>query len=235
MSTDHAYFAEWDAAYVLGALSSADRRAFEEHLDSCDRCARAIAEIAPALGLLSRVDASRAEQMLEDPVLDETRPIEMAGRASLLARAARDRRRRRTRWTAALAAAAAIVVAVAVALTGVLAPARTDVLAADLVAADDLPIAASVELASVEWGTRIELECTYDGAGRADASGGVPYVLVVTDRSGTETTVSTWRALPGETARLSAATALDVDEIATVDIRLVDGDRVLMSAEFAGG
>ena len=32
MNPDHAHFAEWDAAYVVGALSSAERRQFEEHL-----------------------------------------------------------------------------------------------------------------------------------------------------------------------------------------------------------
>ena len=46
MSDDHARFAEWDAAYVIGALSPADRREFEAHLDSCERCMRAVAEIA---------------------------------------------------------------------------------------------------------------------------------------------------------------------------------------------
>jgi hypothetical protein len=40
--------------------------------------------------------------------------------------------------------------------------------------------------------------------------------------------VSTWRALPGKTARLSAGTALDVSEIAAVEIRSVESGRVLM-------
>lgn len=35
MNADHAQFAEWDAAYVLGALNSADRRLFEAHLEDC--------------------------------------------------------------------------------------------------------------------------------------------------------------------------------------------------------
>ena len=36
MNPDHARFAEWDSAYVLGALSPAERREYEEHLETCD-------------------------------------------------------------------------------------------------------------------------------------------------------------------------------------------------------
>ena len=31
-------YREWDAAYVLGALSPRDRRAFEQHLATCPAC-----------------------------------------------------------------------------------------------------------------------------------------------------------------------------------------------------
>lgn len=34
---DH-HYAMWDAAYVLGALSAADRREFEAHLAGCPEC-----------------------------------------------------------------------------------------------------------------------------------------------------------------------------------------------------
>jgi anti-sigma factor RsiW len=45
-------FREWDAAYVLGALSVDDRRDFERHLQTCPHCARAVAEVAGMPGLL---------------------------------------------------------------------------------------------------------------------------------------------------------------------------------------
>ena len=54
MSSDHAAFADWDGAYVLGALTPADRRAYEEHLDGCVRCRAAIGELASIPGLLAR-------------------------------------------------------------------------------------------------------------------------------------------------------------------------------------
>ena len=44
MTTDE--FALYDAAYVLGALSPADRREFEAHLQGCPACASAVSELA---------------------------------------------------------------------------------------------------------------------------------------------------------------------------------------------
>jgi anti-sigma factor RsiW len=229
MTADHADFADWDAAYLLGALSAADRRAFEEHLESCDRCVRSVAEVAPTLGLLARVDPERAQSLQGGEAPGERPPVGTGARAALLARAAHEARRRRRRWTGALAAAAAIVVAVAVAVSAMLPPAGGR--AVELAAVVDAPLVASVELASAAWGTRIQLECSYGGGGGADAQEGLPYTLVVRDRDGNASEVSSWRAAPGATARLTAATALDVDEIEAVEIRMESSGEVLMRAE----
>ena len=53
-------FREWDAAYVLGSLDSTDRRAFEDHLRTCDSCHAAVAELAGMPGLLRMVPADEA-------------------------------------------------------------------------------------------------------------------------------------------------------------------------------
>lgn len=230
MSAEHADFADWDAAYLLGALSPADRRAFEEHLESCERCVRAAAEVAPTLGLLARVDPARARSLQGDGPSDEREPASDGGRAELIARAAHESRRRRGWWTGALAAAAVLLIAVAVGVGMAIAP-PDEGRAVELRAVVDAPLAATVELASVAWGTRMELECTYGGQPDADASAGVPYALVVIDRDGRASEASSWRAAPGATARLSAATALDLDEIAAVEIRMESSGDVLMRAE----
>src|SRR5689334_12737371 len=41
----------WDAAYVLGSLSSAERREFENHMSACPSCRAAVSELSgmPAL------------------------------------------------------------------------------------------------------------------------------------------------------------------------------------------
>ena len=59
--SDHAdSFSLWDAAYVLGALSPAERREFEEHLAGCARCQRSVAELAGLPGLLAQVSPEDA-------------------------------------------------------------------------------------------------------------------------------------------------------------------------------
>ena len=79
--------------------------------------------------------------------------------------------------------------------------------------------------------TALELACSYEGDADPATPGGLPYVLVLTDRAGRLSEVSSWRAAPGQTARLAAATALPRDEIAAIEIRLDDGGTVVMRAE----
>jgi hypothetical protein len=67
LEREHEAFAEWDAAYVLGALAPVDRRAYEDHLAGCERCRAAVAELAPLPGLLAR--AARPD--LDDEAHDE--------------------------------------------------------------------------------------------------------------------------------------------------------------------
>lgn len=224
MSTAHARFAEWDAAYVIGALSPSDRRDFEDHLAECDECRRAVADLLPTVGLLSRVTAERATSIHDDPaIVGEADAVARAGLASLARRRARRRRGIRIGLVAAgVLAVAAIAVPVALAVTDASAPgyALEDVA--------DAPLEASVRLTPAAWGTRIDLQCGYTTPPGDTPIGGWPYALDVVDASGTATTVSTWRAVPGSTAQVSAGTALDEDEIAAIEIRTVDGDRVLM-------
>jgi hypothetical protein len=54
MST-HEDYADWDAAYVLGALPVAERREFETHLAGCAACRAAVAELAGMPGLLAQL------------------------------------------------------------------------------------------------------------------------------------------------------------------------------------
>lgn len=49
-------YAIWDAAYVLGSLSAADRREFETHLTHCLACRQAVDELAGIPALLNELD-----------------------------------------------------------------------------------------------------------------------------------------------------------------------------------
>src|ERR1700730_2998309 len=64
MGEDHRY-AMWDAAYVLGSLSAADRREFEQHMAQCPACREAVAELSGMPGLLSQPDSADAATISE--------------------------------------------------------------------------------------------------------------------------------------------------------------------------
>ncbi len=136
-------------------------------------------------------------------------------------------RRRRMRVVAFVAAAVLLIAAVAVpfAVSSFVRPAAESFALQSVV---EIPLEASVRLTSVDWGTRIELDCRYPAAPDADPDASWTYALAVVDAAGETSTVSTWRAGPGSTARLSAGTALAVDDISSVEIRSMSGT-VLMS------
>jgi hypothetical protein len=227
--------ADRDGSYVLGALSPAERRAFEQHLAGCKECARNVRELAGLPGLLARVDRT----VLEDPDVVEPVPD------TLLPGLVRDVRRagrRRTLVTAGLAAAAAVVVAgVPLAVSGVLdgspsAPvpsASASPVAQPMVPLGGAPVRASLAFASVTWGTRLDLTCTYAPGGEEHyhLPHRVTYALVVRTRDGHTEQVGTWRSLEGRTMRLTAGTSAPRNQIASVEVRTTEGRPVL---ELAG-
>ena len=242
MSPDHAVYAEWDAAYVLGALTATDRRAFEAHLEECERCRLAVAELASLPGLLAvarpLVDgpggASGAPGALGMPGLPGTLglpdaaaepPIDLFERVQ----AREDHRRRTVRRRIALsvvgaAAAVALAIGIPAALTGPATEATTVTLAAVV----DTSLTASVALEQVAWGTSISMECDYPAGGLYSGTAGQnTYSLVVTDDAGHASQVSTWTAVPGKTIHLDAASAVALDHIASIEIRSAAGDTIL--------
>ncbi|WP_309066571.1 anti-sigma factor family protein [Microbacterium sp.] len=226
MTDDHARFAQWDAAYVLGALSAADRVRYEAHLAQCDRCRTAIAELAPIPGLLSRVPADRLDEAAA-PVGAAPDP---ARRADIIRIGrARARRSRRMRRIAALGVAAAVIAAVLIVpVMRSLSPDDSLTVALEPVA--DRPLSASVRLEDVAWGTRIDMTCRYEDAADAPADGWT-YLLVVVGEDGSETTLSSWRAFPESTATVSAGTALRADEIDRLEVRAARTGDVLLSGD----
>lgn len=229
MTADHDRFADWDAAYLLGALSAADRALYESHLAECERCRAAVAEVAPTLGLLARVDPVRAESLLPSAADDADGPGAGHRARVVSLGAARARALRRRRRLVAFAATAAIVAAaVAIPLGYSLLRPAGQAVALEPIA--DLPLAASVALTDVAWGTRIDMSCDYGEMPDAPDVGWA-YALVVVDETGAESILSTWQAHPGSTARLSAGTALAAADIEAVEIRAVASGDVLMRTD----
>ena len=229
-------FTHDDAAYVLGALSPAERLDFEKHLPECDTCTRSVGELAGLPSLLGRVEASALDQ----PPVDEPVPGSIL---PALSRAVRRARRRRTLAAAGLAAAvAAGIVVVVVTQAGdedgsapsVAGPnsVPSGVVPLTMEAVGDVPVQASITLEQVTWGTRLDLTCTYDTDSVAyELPPAVDYTLFVLTRNGRKEQVGSWRSVDGKTMQLSAATAASTENIAAVEVRARDGRRVLLKVD----
>ena len=228
-------FAHHDGSYVLGALSPAERRSYEQHLSTCAECAQSVRELAGLPGLLSRVDSSALETPPPRQAVPETLLPTLVDHV-------RRTRRRRAFLTAGIAAAAVAVVTVGtLAATGAFDDESTKSVSThgptmipsgpelqSMQPIGSVPVRASVVLESVSWGTRIDMACTYvsDG-GDYEPATEATYVLVIRTRDGRSEPVGTWRAQSGTTTRLSAATAADVDQISSVEVQTEMGQPVL--------
>ena len=220
------FFLDYDAAYVMGALDPPDRRAYEEHLATCARCSAAVSELAGMPGLLAQVPT---QQMLAPREPPEPLPDTLLPRLASVIRA---QQRRRRVWTGVMAAAAACLV------TGVVltaspwssAPTESAGIALPMQAVTSAPVTATVHLDSVAWGTRVNLECTYQ---ETNPQSGEKwnlrtYKLVVVPRGGgAAQQVAEWIALPGKTVTPAGSTSLSTAQIQ--DIRLLNskGDTLL--------
>lgn len=105
-------FVRDDGAYVLGALTPAERLDFERHLADCPDCRRRVQELAGLTGLLARV----SPQVLEEQSADDAPPVPGSLLSSLVGDVRRERRRRH--WLVAGLAAAAVVAGAAVGALG---------------------------------------------------------------------------------------------------------------------
>jgi hypothetical protein len=222
MTGGHVQYADWDAAYAIGALTAGERREFESHLEGCASCRQAISELASTVALLPRISAEDARRLGEEQAPSDAHADAAVAAGLAVLDRARRRRRRRTRWVAAVAAAALVAGGVAVPVTIAVVSAPVAAFALQDVA--NVPLVASVRLRAADWGTRIELDCRYPAGPAGYAR---RYSLAVVDGRGTATTVSTWSAGPGTDARLSAATATPVGDIRAIEIRS-DAGTVLM-------
>ncbi len=160
------HLAHSDAAYVLGALSPADRLEFERHLPGCERCRRSVAELAGLPGLLGRVPREQVEAPLPFEPLPET------VLPALVAAVRREQRRKTVLVTLGAAAAVAVVALGATALqaarddgpTPQAVPSSTSStpsMAPALpmkVVGEDWGVRAAVRLTPVDFGTKVSLD-----------------------------------------------------------------------------
>jgi Putative zinc-finger len=216
-------FAEYDAAYVLGALSPEDRHAFEVHLKKCQACALAVQELAGIPGLLARADIV-ADEASDDPP------------ATLLARllTAVQRQRRRNRLLTGVgwlvAAACAVTLTLILALGGSATPAGTPPGGPTAAPGNTMrpvggsTLTGSVSFDGVTWGTKIELKCTFPN-GPAEYP---TYKLVVVPKNTPEPqVVGTWKTVAGRTTTMNASSSIAAGEIDRFQVQTPAGKTVL--------
>lgn len=234
-------FAETAGAYVLGVLDAGERRAFEAHLAVCPGCRAAVDDVAHLPALLAAVPAGG----LADPPPSVLSGLLDAVERDELGRRRAERRRRVLTGGGLLGAAAAGFVAGALALgptsdggpggDGPSGAGPGDVAATtvDLEATTAVAISASVDLEPVAWGTRLSVTCTYESAATdpygGQVAGPAEYALVVRDADGNAQQVAAWVAVPGREVTVPAATSLDLDDIAGLE--MTSGGQVVLSAE----
>jgi len=90
-------------------------------------------------------------------------------------------------------------------------------------------LSASITLTRHDWGTRIEMVCTYgketDGPSHHDVD---ELAMVVVSRDGKQTRVATWMALDGTTATPGGSTSLPLDQIAAVRVESAENGNVFL-------
>jgi len=223
-------FAMYDAAYLLGALTPADRADFEAHLTDCVDCRRSVNALAGLPGLLASVTEERVLALGDpEPEVPET----LLPR--LLNEVQRTRFRRRVSTSLlGVAAAAILVIALIAGLRSN--PAETSQRAGGTPpgelkmtpVSESVPIRASAWLDDKAWGTRIEVRCVYTGRpSNYGASSALTYTMVVTDSSGATQQVAAWAARPGAPIVVDGATSVPRSQISSVQVRDPENEPIL--------
>ena len=221
-----------DAAYVLGALSPADRLEFERHLPGCERCRRSVAELAGLPGLLGRVPVEQVEAPL---------PFEPLPATVLPALVAVVRREQRRKTVLVVLGAAAAIAVVALGV-GALQAARDDGRVPEAAPTSSSPsvaefepmtvvknygMTAEVSLTPAPEGTSILVNCDY---AESEEGGGhsYRYGLMVFPRHGEPYEAMHWRAGPGDHKKgIPGWSATPLDDIRKIEVTSESGWTIL--------
>jgi len=223
--------AEWDAAYVLGALSPEDRRTYESYLAS-DPERRA--EVDQLGGLPDILDVLSPEEALALTDLGGAPPAEDRSDNVASFSAASAKRQRRSGRAIAVAVAAAAALAIIGGVVGATVFPRTTGTVQTVAMAPMQPgsrpgLTAQLAVTEKKWGTELNWACEYTKDWSRDVES---YDIVVTTRQGAQITVGSWRPAGDDATGLAASTSIPTPEIRSVDIRVSGTDQPLAVTSF---
>lgn len=220
-------------AYLVGALSPAERAGYAAHLPGCAECLGEVGQLAGLPGLLARshetgpaggrpVEAGPGEASADaaDPV------------SGALARIRRQRARSRSWMAAALVTVALVGIGGTAAVSGTFAAPRTGVFAAAKLPVPMRPMGgaratAALSVTDRPWGTEVVMRCRYQGS---TEYGPPVYVLVARATDGSIRELARWTAMPDEDIVLSGTTELNRRQLAGLEVRDTKG-RVVLEAQ----
>jgi hypothetical protein len=210
--------------YVLGALSPAQRQAYERHLSTCAECRAEVGDLAILPGLMGRLDEASvtADEEIHAPTTVLPAVIGQVRR-----------RRRNYRFAAMAGAIAAACVALVVGLTMPTHTARPvaepvvkpspSVSAQTVVMHPMTPlskpsiVSASIGLQNISGGTRVVGTCKYEGfAGEYPAP--VKFALYIVPKQGRPERIGSWSAEPGDSLPIEGQTWWPSSDIASVQL-----------------
>ncbi|MFC7274374.1 zf-HC2 domain-containing protein [Paractinoplanes rhizophilus] len=212
-----------DGAYVLGALSPAERAAYERHLATCSFCREAVADISTLPDLLSRLDAKEFAKLL-DPTLTADHPG--ASLRDLAAPSAAKGRRRKNFGVRVLSTVAAAILVGLIGI-GVLAWTRDTpaggapsgpATAMTRVDASSL-VSATVRLTSAPGGTKADLVCTYSSSAPERST----FHLVAHGHGDDQEQIGSWDAEPGAVFSMQGFTHFGRGNISRIELVRFDG------------
>lgn len=222
-------YGDWDAAYVLGALTVQQRHEYEDHLAGCPDCRNSVGELAAMPGLLAQLPAAEAIALSDrgaardaEPVPDSIRSLTPPRRFDLRLR---------------LLLVGAVVLALLVGglggflVRGAMAPGRPAHGSSVLVAFEakqPTGIVANARLTAAGDRTKIDFNCVY--AVHPGYSRSADYALQTVDDHGRSHRIWWWAAGPGDNRHWPGGTSLQLNRISALQIVYADSGAVLLSA-----
>ncbi len=224
-------YREWDAAYVLGSLSTDDRREFERHLTGCAACTSAVTELAGMPGFLMKIDASTAGALAQTPDRENVFALPLEPMQSLARAAIKRKTSLRRRMAAGMSVAAAFIMVTGLALglnihsannpnTGQVSAGLAGSKVA-MVAMEKNAMVVDMRVTKKKWGTQFSWNCTY-AIDEISATLPQSFDLVVTQTSGAMTTVATWSQAGDSAKGLVASTGIPLSKIKSVEVQYTD-------------
>lgn len=213
MSCEHSHD---DGAYVLGALSPAERDRFEKHLAGCAECRVAVANLAVLPGLLGRL---RLEDVAQAEVPEQRLP-------RLAHRIAQSRRKDRLRVIGIGLVTACVMLFAGLAAGSARQPAPPPPQMQTMLPIAAINVSAEVLLTQVPGGTEVRMRCSYgENAGHTK-----PYVfrLVALGPNDVSEQVGSWTAAPGDEVSVTGTVRWTIEDLVRLEIRGKDGRPLLI-------